>query len=108
LAINAGTGTSSSSWRARVLLGPGRYQFQGRVRVNGVTIDEGDPRGGAGLRISKGNMPRKITGTSGWTDCRYNFDVEGEISDVELICELRASSRNAWFDTSSLKLVRLQ
>jgi hypothetical protein len=106
LAINAGTGTSSSSWRTRIVLGAGRYQFEGRVRVTGVAIDEGDTRGGAGLRISKGIMPRKLIGTSEWTDYVYSFVVEEEATDVELICELRAAKGEARFDPSSLRLVR--
>jgi hypothetical protein len=107
LAINAGTGTSSSSWRTRIVLGAGRYQFEGRVRVSGVTVEDGDIRGGAGLRISKGIMPRKLTGTSEWADYRYPFVVEDAAAEVELICELRAAKGEAWFDTSSLRLVRL-
>jgi hypothetical protein len=54
LAINAGSGTSSSSWRARVVLDPGRYQFEGRVklmespsiaRINGAARACASPKG---------------------------------------------------------------
>jgi len=107
LSINAGNGVSSSSWRARVSLLPGRYQFEGRVRVSDVTIDPSDTRGGAGLRISKGAMPRKLAGTTAWTDFKYPFEVSDE-GDVELICELRAAKGEAWFDTSSLRLVQVR
>jgi hypothetical protein len=107
LSINAGNGVSSSSWRARVSLLPGRYQFEGRVRVNDVTIDPGDTRGGAGLRISKGTMPHKLTGTTPWTDFKYLFEVSDD-GDVELICELRAAKGEALFDTSSLRLMQVR
>ncbi|MEO8426899.1 MAG: CotH kinase family protein [Verrucomicrobiota bacterium] len=107
LAIDAGTGVSSSSWRARVMLAPGRYQFQGRVKLMGVTVDSADQRGGAGLRISKGTMPRKLAGTSEWKDYKYAFEVEDQGSEVELICELRATAGEAWFEAGSLKLVRM-
>jgi hypothetical protein len=107
MAITAGAGTSSASWRTVVVLGPGRYQFQGRVRVLDVTIEDGDNRGGAGLRISKGAMPPKLTGTSEWTDYKYAFAVEDEAADVELICELRGTQGEARFDPRSLRLVRL-
>jgi hypothetical protein len=106
LAINAGNAISSASWRARVSLPPGRYQFEGRVRVSGVTTDQGDTRGGAGLRISKGTMPHKLTGTMPWTDFKYPFEVSDD-GDVELICELRASNGEAWFDAGSLRLRQL-
>jgi spore coat protein H len=108
LAINAGTGTSSSSWRARVVLDPGRYQFEGRVKLMGVTVDSADQRGGAGLRISKGAMPRKLAGTSEWKEYKYAFEVGDQTSEVELICELRATAGEAWFDAGSLKLVRMR
>jgi hypothetical protein len=107
LVINAGTGISSSSWRARVALAPGRYQFEGRVKLMGVTVDGEDQRGGAGLRISKGAMPRKLAGTSEWKDYKYPFEVDDQASEVELICELRATAGEAWFDAGSLKLVRM-
>ena len=106
--IKAGPEASSSSWRTRIVLGPGKYQFQGRVRVNGVTIAEGDARAGAGLRISKGAMPKKITGTSDWKLCQYIFEVADRSSDVELICELKATGGEAWFDLKSLHLARLE
>jgi hypothetical protein len=52
-------------------------------------------------------MPQKITGTSQWIDFNYPFEVEEEEADVELVCELRGKEGQAWFDASSLKLVRL-
>jgi hypothetical protein len=87
LVINAGPSASSSSWRTRVVLGPGKYQFLGRVRVTGVTVEDGDPRSGAGLRISKA-MPRKLTGTSDWKEISYSFNVADRARPVELVCEL--------------------
>jgi spore coat protein H len=106
LAINAGDALSSSSWRTRVTLRAGRYRFEGRLRVNGVVIDPGDNLGGAALRISKGATPRKLTGSGDWTEQKYPFTVKQD-EDVELVCELRATKGEAWFDPSSLKLVRL-
>jgi spore coat protein H len=107
LAIRATHGISSGSWRTRVLLDQGRYQFEGRLRLNGVSIDDGDQRGGAGLRISKSSMPRKLTGTLPWTEFSYPFEVDEAGTDVELVCELRATTGEAWFDPASLRLLRL-
>lgn len=106
LTINAGATTSSSSWRTRVVLGAGQYRFEGRVRLEDVVVDEGDARGGAGLRISKGTMPHKWSGTSDWKEFSYPFVVQKSGAEVELICELRASKGVAWFDRGSLRLVR--
>jgi hypothetical protein len=108
LAINAGDEPSSSSWRTRVMLDPGRYQFEGRMALKGVTVAEGDTRSGAGLRISKGAMPRKLSGTCDWKPYGYAFEVGDQGADVELICELKATAGEVWFDASSLRLVRLQ
>jgi hypothetical protein len=106
LAIDAGDALSSCSWRTRVNLQAGRYQLEGRLRVNGVVIEQGDKLGGATLRISKGTPPRRLSGSGDWTDYKYPFSLPQD-ADVELICELRAVKGEVWFDASSLKLVRL-
>jgi spore coat protein H len=108
LVINTGESASSSSWRTRVPLAPGKYQFEGRVRVIGVAIAPGDNRSGAGLRVSKGNMPPKLSGTTDWKESKYPFEVASPGADVELVCELKATAGEAWFDASSLRLVRVQ
>jgi spore coat protein CotH len=105
LSINAGQSASSGSWRTRIVLGPGSYQFEGRLRLNGVMVPEGDRRAGAGLRVSKGVMPKKLTGSCDWREYQYPFTISQE-ADVELICELKATSGEAWFDAQSLRLVR--
>ncbi len=100
-------GESTGSWRTRVVLAPGQYRFEGRVRVVGVTVAEGDTRSGAGLRISKGTMPPKLTGTADWKLFQSAFPVE-KASEVELICELKATAGEAWFDATSLRLVQVR
>jgi hypothetical protein len=77
------------------------------VRIAGVAGADGDPRAGAGLRISKGDPGQKLIGTAPWTPYHYEFTVEEESSDVELICELRAVNGEALFELGSLKLERL-
>jgi len=42
---------------------------------------------------------------SEWQTITYDFSVTG-VADVELVCELRASSGRAWFDGDSLRLIR--
>ena len=107
--IDAGTnGTSSSSWRTRAVLSPGHYVFVGRIRVIGVEIEQGDTRGGARLRISKGNPVRNLSGTLPWTNYQYEFVVEEEASDTEFICELRAFQGEVWFDAGSLRIIRVR
>jgi hypothetical protein len=108
LGIRAGPqGTSSASWRTRVVLPPGDYQLVGRVRLNGVEIEPGDTIGGVDLRISKGPPRPKLLGTLPWTDLKYPFEVQDNATPVELVCELRASKGEAFFDSGSVRIVRL-
>jgi hypothetical protein len=46
-----------------------------------------------------------ITEASEWRTLTYNFSMPA-LSEVELVCEFRASSGRVRFDADSLKLVR--
>jgi hypothetical protein len=107
LHIAAANGPSAGSWRARVPLTSGHYRFEGNIRVQGVQIDPGDSRGGVCLRVSRGALPRKLNGNTEWLHAVYDFDVQEPFAEIELVCELRASSGEAWFDLQSLSLRRL-
>jgi hypothetical protein len=106
LGVAAAPPLSTGSWRTRVIIPEGRYRLEGAIRLQGVVIDQNDSRAGAGLRISKGEMPGKLSGTSDWQKFAYEFQ-EPEATDVEFICELKAQEGEAWFDLESLRLVRL-
>ena len=41
-----------------------------------------------------------------WTRMQYDVNVEGMESDVEFVCELRATSGEVWFDVDSLRVSR--
>jgi hypothetical protein len=108
-AINCGaSGRCVASWRRKVLLPAGVYKFAGTVRTAGVApIDDG-PGSGAGLRISGSRRTNKLAGDSKWQTLEHQFEIKGAVQEVELVAELRASKGRAWFDASSLKIVRLQ
>lgn len=106
LGVAATPPLSTGSWRTRVIIPEGRYRLEGAIRLQGVVVDSNDSRAGAGLRISKGEMPRKLSGTSDWQKFAYEFQ-EPEAADVEFVCELKAQEGEAWFDLESLRLVRL-
>lgn len=106
LGVTAAPPLSTGSWRTRLIIPEGQYRLEGLMRVQGVVIDENDTRAGAGIRISKGEMPKKLIGTSDWQKFTYEFQ-EPEATDVEFICELKAQQGEAWFDLESLRLVRL-
>ena len=65
---------------------------------------------GAGLRLSGAVTPRtnKISGDAPWTKLEYEFEVAPPGDEVDLVCELRASKGEVWFDTGSLQLVRIK
>ena len=92
-----------------MLLEQNRYVLEGRVRTNGVVplTNETARKGvGAGIRTSRTTNIRTngVTGDSGWQKIEYEFLVNGEMEEPWLICELRASQGQVWFDLGSLKL----
>jgi hypothetical protein len=106
-------GRCVDAWRARLVLPPGRYRFEARVRTAGVvrleeTLQAGQTlKGeGAGIRISRAKETRanKLLGDSPWQMLSYDFEVPNPPQDVELLCELRAAAGQAWFDLDSLRL----
>lgn len=101
-------GNCTASWRTRVHLRPGDYVFEARIRTKGIvplTKDTTKKGIGAGIRLSQ-SQPRQhsFTGDNDWQDARYEFSVSGEVTDVWLLCELRAESGEVWFDLASLRL----
>lgn len=96
-----------ASWRRKVLLAAGRYEFRALAKTEDVqSLD--DAQGlGAGLRISGGKRTNKLTGTADWTKLQFEFTVTEESREVELVAELRATKGRVWFDAKSLELLRL-
>lgn len=100
-------GNSQGSWRRKVLLMKGNYRFEAQAATRSV-VATGDEKGSAaGLRISGANRTDKIDGTSGGKRLTYDFAVNDDQREVELIAELKASQGQAWFATESLLLRRL-
>src|SRR4030095_12552277 len=54
LRIGCEEGGCTASWRATVLLDPGRYRFSGRIRLSGVVPRTDVPSSGVFLRVSHG------------------------------------------------------
>jgi hypothetical protein len=106
-------GRCVDAWRTRVILPPGNYRFEARVRTAGVELLFEDLKDGqvlkglgAGIRISRAKQTRenKLVGDSPWQRVEYNFTVPNPPPEVELLCELRATAGEAWFDLDSLRL----
>jgi len=50
----------------------------------------------------------ELSGTQDWQKFGFPFQVPEGGSDVDVVCELRATRGEAWFDTSTLRVVRLR
>ena len=99
---------SAASWRTRVALPKGHFRFRGRVRLAGVQFDSEDLKSGAGLRISRHKFGRVLPGDTSWITVAFDFEVAEDDTETELVCELRATRGEAWFDESTLRLMRIE
>lgn len=108
LHVRAGP-TTSASWRAKVLLAPGRYRFEGLARTAGVKPLAFGKNHGASLGVvgTKTSRPQLLAGETAWMKMEVEFELRGRENEVDLVCSLRASAGDAWFDAESLRLVRL-
>ena len=102
LHVQARGGRSRASWRSQVCLAKGRYRFEGRLRIQGIT------GGSVGLRISGDTSNRRVNGTLDWRAMEHEFEVKDPTEDIELVCEFHAVQGEVWFDLTSLQLRRLQ
>ncbi len=99
---------TSAAWGTTVRLPAGRYRLEGFARTAGVAALPFGNNHGAVLRIG-GDHPRPsaLLGVSSWSELTAEFEVGPGGGDVLLLCELRASRGEAWFDAGSLSLRRL-
>ena len=108
LHLSAGPGDAIGSWRTKVLLEAGRYRFEGLLRTVQVAASTNklELGNGAGVRISGDKRTNQLTGDVPWNLVQHEFEVTSGGEEKELVCELRASRGEAWFDAASLRLVR--
>ena len=104
LFLQCDPGRSAVSWRAGAMLPKGRYRFEGRVRTQPAQAGAGM---GAVLRISGARQYQMVQGENDWTPCKYEFEVLEPVADIEAICEVRGAG-SAWFDTGSLRVVKVE
>jgi hypothetical protein len=101
-----GGGAGMASWRARAVLDPGKYRFEGKVKVIEV-LPANRSDIGAMLRVSGSKVMPQVRGASEWRSMSHDFEVQFPSDQVELVCELACLVGEAWFDASSMRLVRL-
>jgi hypothetical protein len=99
------TETCIASWRRRVLVPQGKYQFEAELRTSGVAALEDEKGRGAGLRISGTNRENELNGDEDWTPLGYEFNIEEPQAEIELVAELRATAGKLWLKSARLRKV---
>ncbi|HKQ38725.1 MAG TPA: CotH kinase family protein [Verrucomicrobiae bacterium] len=102
----SGAGAGMASWRARAVLDPGKYRFEGKVKVLEV-LPANRSDVGAMLRVSGSKVVPQVRSASDWRPVSYDFVVQFPSDQVELVCELQCLVGETWFDAASMRLVRL-
>ena len=105
LHILTGADNSSASWRQRLLLSPGAYRFQAKVRLAAPAspIASGS---GVAIRISGRSATLRVPAAGEWTALEFPFAVRQGEEDVQFICECRGSNLQACFELDSLVVRR--
>ena len=100
--------TTAASWRTTIRLHRGSYRIQGAVQVMGVLPLPFGKHHGASLRVAaKDQRSANLVGTGAWRSLATQFEISVPEEEIVIICELRAQAGEAWFDKSSLVLIRL-
>ncbi len=101
-------GDYSSSWRTQVLLPKGVYRLEARVKTEDVVPIPDDQSRGVGIRRVSSGRSNELVGTNDWTLVTYEWQVQEDQRQVELLLELRARHGVVWFDRESLRLRRIE
>lgn len=101
-------GEGRASWRLGLNLAPGKYAIEGRVRTAKVVPAAAPPPNPAGASIGLRNtsFAPPLTGTLDWTPVRQIIEITDASAEYIFSCQLSAKSGEAFFDLTSLKLVR--
>lgn len=99
-------GRCVASWRRKIRLEKGKYEFHAMVQTEDVAAIADDRGAGAGLRISGATRMNGVQGTQGWTPVVYEISVDEKEREVVLVAELRCTKGQAWFDRASLRIQR--
>ncbi len=107
--LHIATTTNAStvaSWRTKVVLPQGNYFLEGEARAAGIVSKTNDIGLGAGFRLS-GDKQRqnKLEGDVPWTRLQHSITNQLD-QEVVIVCELRATKGEVWFDEESLRIVK--
>lgn len=102
------SGNGNASWRRKVLLLKGNYRLEVNAATRGVVGIPNDPKGtAAGVRLGGGSRTEMMDGTSGGKKLSFDFVVNEEQREVELVAELKATAGQVWFAQDGMLLRRL-
>ena len=91
-------GPGAGSWSAVISLPRGRYRFAGLAKTKGIVPLPFGKRNGVALRVrGSGGEDHSLLTAPEWTALQTEFEVREANQEVELLCELRATSGEAWF-----------
>ncbi len=109
------TGPSNNcdaSFRTTIRLAKGKYRIEGRVRTVRVAGTNDARGGGAGIRLSGGNRDKQVanqaTGTADWRLVHLPIEITEELKEVVIVAELRSTAGTAFFDATSLRVVKVK
>lgn len=106
LRIRATTRATYGSWRTRVVLPPGHYNFVGSARLDKVRLWENARDPGVGVRVVPGRRGPGAAGSIPSEQVSYSFRLS-QTNEVFLVAEMSAHSGQAEFFKDSLRLHRL-
>mgnify|MGYP003889126547 FL=1 len=96
---------SVGSWRKPVALDPGKYKVELLAKAVNVK-NRNEPNSGVGIRISGGERTKYISESTGWEKITFEFDIPTP-KEIVLVLEMRSLKGEAYFDTSSMKLIKV-
>ena len=104
--VHRGTGPAIASWRSKLQLPPGKYDFRAEAlgqELRGIQDEKGV---GIDIRISGGSSQHgsSVASANNWQPLTYAIESAGQ--EVELICELRAQAGSVSFKLNSLVVAK--
>jgi hypothetical protein len=105
LRIRAKTRATYGSWRTRLVLAPGDYQFSGIGRLEKVRAWDGARDPGVGIRVVPGRRGNGATGTLDEQAFSYGFHLN-QTNEVAFVLELSAHSGQVDYFKDSLRVTR--
>ena len=107
------SGDAAVVWHAALRLNSGLYRVEGTIRTRDLLPMTYGQRHGARLRVAgePGNFA-PLLGTQDWSTRSAEFEIKGASAvqsvPVDILCEVRGRSGEAWFDLKSLRIHRVR